>query len=62
MPSPSLAQQIDELVIKQIRTFKESATMDDEEILEYHLPHYHVAAWSVRVAAGLQAVFSVPTA
>jgi hypothetical protein len=42
MPTPSLAQQIDELVLEQIRTFKESVTMDDEGILEYHLRHYQI--------------------
>jgi len=42
MPTPSLAQQIEELVLEQVRTFKESVTMDYEGILEYHLRHYQI--------------------
>ena len=42
MSVPSLSQQIDELVLEQIRTFKETASLNDDEIFEYHLRHYQI--------------------
>ncbi len=42
MPAPSLEQEIEHLVLEQIRTFKQSAKMDTAEIFEYHLRHYQI--------------------
>jgi hypothetical protein len=42
MPAPSLEQELEQLVLEQVRTFKLSANMNDSEMLEYHLRHYRI--------------------
>lgn len=38
--SPSLRQEVEYLVLEQIRAFKRPADMNDQDIFEYHLRHY----------------------
>lgn len=42
--SLSLEREIDDLVLEQIRTFKQPGQMSDPEILEYHLRHCQISA------------------
>jgi hypothetical protein len=42
MPAPSLEQELEQLVLEQVRTFKLSAKMNDSEMLEYHLRYYRI--------------------
>lgn len=38
--SPGLKQEVDQLVLQQIEAFKQSASMNDRDILELHLRFY----------------------
>src|SRR5215469_16875368 len=40
--SHSLKSEVEELVLEQIHVFKQSAAMDDGDLLEYHLRHYQI--------------------
>jgi hypothetical protein len=40
--SPSLKSEVEELVLEQIRAFKQSAAMYDLDIFEYHLRYYQI--------------------
>ena len=40
--SHSLKRELEELVLEQIHTLKQQATMNDRDILEYHLRHYRI--------------------
>lgn len=42
--SLGLEREIDDLVLEQIRTFKQPERMSDPEILEYHLRHCQIRA------------------
>ena len=44
MPAPSLQQEVEELVLEQIRAFKQSRNMDEGDIFEFHLRHYQIMA------------------
>jgi hypothetical protein len=40
--SHSLKREVEELVLEQIHALKQQATMNDRDILEYHLRHYRI--------------------
>ena len=42
--SHGLRNEVEELVLEQIRAFKEVRTLDDRDILEYHLRYYQIMA------------------
>jgi hypothetical protein len=37
--SPSLKREVEELIADQIRLFKQPVSLDDRDLLEYHLRH-----------------------
>jgi len=45
MPAPSLQQEVEQLVLEQICAFKQSAKMNDGDILEYRLRPYY--SWAL---------------
>lgn len=40
--SYSLKRELEELVLEQIHTMKQQATMTERDIFEYHLRHYRI--------------------
>jgi hypothetical protein len=38
--SPTLRQEVEDLVLEQIHAFKRPADMNDHDLFEYHLRHY----------------------
>jgi len=42
MPATSREQEVEQLVLEQIRMFARPEKMNDMEILEYHLRHYRI--------------------
>lgn len=44
MPARSLKREVEELVLEQIHTFNQSDTMNDEDLLEFHLRHCLIMA------------------
>jgi len=42
--NPSHKREVEELVSQQIQGFKNGATMDDPDLVEYHLRHFRIMA------------------
>jgi hypothetical protein len=42
MHAPSPEQEVEQLVLEQIRIFKQTEHMSDSDIVEYHLRHYRI--------------------
>jgi hypothetical protein len=42
MHVPSFEQEVEQLVVEQIRKFKKTERMSDSDIVEYHLRHYRI--------------------
>jgi hypothetical protein len=40
--SPSPKREVEELIADQIRLFKQPVSLDDRDLLEYHLRHYFI--------------------
>jgi len=40
--SPSLKREVEELIADQVRLFKQPVSLDDRDLLEYHLRHYFI--------------------
>lgn len=40
--SPSPMREVEQLIAEQIRLFKQSVSLDDRDLLEYHLRHYFI--------------------
>ena len=39
---PVVRHEVEELVLEQIRAFKQPRDLDDHDIFEYHLRHYQI--------------------
>ena len=57
--SHSLKSEVEELFLEQIHAFKQSAAMDDRDLLEYHLRHYQIMSLYAFKQAGIDPA-SVP--
>jgi|HubBroStandDraft_2_1064218.scaffolds.fasta_scaffold614946_2 hypothetical protein len=40
--SPSLKREVEELIADQVRLFKQPVSLDERDLLEYHLRHYFI--------------------
>jgi hypothetical protein len=54
--SPTLRQEVEELVLEQIRAFKRPADMNDYDLFECHLRHYVIMTLYHKLDGGVPAV------